>query len=125
MQMNCEDATSVIAAIQHGWKNHAPPQEDPFHRWAVTLNTWGYITDADDDLQILEHCRRHKLQVTDVLEELDLKIRESGYHGGTLSVADCTVANRPCFVFFDSLRFRGTKEISTLLASLQPDTSAQ
>ena len=47
------------------------------------------MTDGGDGLELLEHCRRHNLQVVDVLHLFEDRVRAAGYKGGPLNLADC------------------------------------
>jgi hypothetical protein len=122
MPLHCDNAASVIKAIERGWRENQTPKPQVFHHLATQLNTKGYVTDGDDDLKVLDHCRQFRLPVVDVVAALEEKVREAGYRGGFLSLADCSFGSKECYVFFDSRRFPTAKDISGVIARLRDGT---
>ena len=91
--LDCASATSVFEAIERTWSEHQHARQAPtlslYKHLATELMEIGFVTDGGDGLELLEHCRRHNLQVVDVLHLFEDRVRAAGYKGGPLNLADC------------------------------------
>jgi hypothetical protein len=121
--LHCDKADSVLAAVEKSWSEHrasSGAQMGFYTYLAQLLSDKGIIIDACDGLDLLEHCRRHQLQIVDILHTLDAHVRRAGYDGGPLSVADYQIGAQPVYVFYDSKRFRNFADVKIQAADRAP-----
>ncbi len=118
--IRCDDTSSVIAAIENSWTRHHAGKP------GIVLGLYAYLTqilmqdgcvvDAADGLEVLEHCRRRGLPIIDILYLIEERVREAGYTGGRLGLADFTAAGQLVYVFYDAARFKNFQELKDAVA---------
>ena len=111
--LDCRNVDSVLKAVERRWREFKTGgvRADVYEHLAVGLNEDGYITDDEDGLTVLEHCRRAGLPIVEVQEELEIRVRRAGYVGGPLNLADYARGSTLIYVFFDSRRFDRFAEV--------------
>ena len=111
--LDCRDVGSVLNAVEQRWREFTPSRTgvDVYEHLAIGLNEDGYVTDDEDGLAVLAHCRRAGLPIIDVQEELESRVRRAGYVGGPLNLADYARGSELIYVFFDSRRFDRFAEV--------------
>ncbi len=118
--IRCDDAASVIAAIEESWTQHHAGKPGVVLGLYDFLNQLlaqeGCVVDTTDGLDILEHCRRRNLPIVDILHAVEERVRAAGYGGGRLGLADFTAAGRPVYVFYDAARFKNFDELKRSVA---------
>jgi hypothetical protein len=115
--LHCDKADSVLQAIEEAWRRHAVDNQnqDVYAHLAAVLRQRGFVLDAADGLEILEHCRKHDLPITDILYALDERVRMYGYDGGPLNLVDFVHIEQPISAFYDAARFKTFAEVRPLL----------
>lgn len=116
--LDCRSADSIFAAIEKSWREQrarATLDQDVFRHAAVALNESGYVTDSEDGLEVLAHCRNAGLPIVDILEGFEERVRRAGYVGGALNLADFSHGSETVYVFFDSRRFDSFTEVRSAL----------
>lgn len=121
--LHCDKSHSVLAAIEESRRKHVVRTDespDLYVHLARVLGITGLVIDACDGLEVLEHCRKYKLPIVDVLHDIEKRVRASGYRGGALNVADYEIAGQSVYVFYDSQRFENFAQVRTLAAERAP-----
>lgn len=118
--IRCDDTSSVIDAIETSWTRHHAGKSGIVLGLYEFLNQLltqeGCVVDATDGLEVLEHCRRRNLPIVDILYVIEDRVREAGYTGGRLGLADFTAAGRLVYVFYDAVRFKSFEELKKCVA---------
>jgi len=123
--LHCDKFESVLAAIEAHWREHHPGTgeqgRDFYADLARLLNARGFVVDAADGLDVLEHCRRRGLPIVDVLYALEERVRRAGFHGERLGLADYKVNGLPVYVFYDVTRFKTFGDLKLQVAPCVED----
>ncbi len=72
---------------------------------------------------MLEHCRKADLPIVDILYAVETRIRNAGYRGGPLSLADYAIGGKQVYVFYDSTRFASFIDVRARVADRIMPTS--
>jgi hypothetical protein len=106
--LHCNETASVLNAIECAWWTHHGrfgEQSNLYVHLAAMLAENGFVIDMTDGLQMLEHCRKADLPIIDILHTLETRVRNAGYRGGSLTLADYVIGAQSVYVFYDSGRF--------------------
>ncbi len=118
--IHCDQAPSVLNAIEAQWVAHHTGTYGIvlgiYAHFAQVLAEEGLIIDTVDGLEVLEHCRRRNLPIVDILYTLEDRIRDAGFGGERLGLADFTSGDRQVYVFYDPARFRTFAELKQRVA---------
>ena len=118
--VRCDQAPSVLDAIEARWVAHHAGTRGIvlglYAYFAHLLAEEGFIVDTIDGLEILEHCRRRNLPIVDILYALEDRIRDAGFSGQRLGLADFKSGERQVYVFYDPSRFRTFEELKQKVA---------
>jgi hypothetical protein len=118
--MRCDDTASVLEAIETKWTQHQAGKRGVVLGLYEFLNQLltqeGCVVDTTDGLEILEHCRWRNLPIVDILHVLEDRVREAGYNGGRLGLADFTAGGRLVYVFYDAARFESFAALKQCVA---------
>jgi hypothetical protein len=108
--VHCDEADSVLAAIEARWTEHNAKKPGLvlglYAALAHVLNDEGVIVDTVDGLGILEHCRRRNLPIVNILFAIEKRVRDAGYRGERLGLADFYAAGGLIYAFYDASRFK-------------------
>jgi hypothetical protein len=117
----CNKVESVLTAIEEKWRQHHAANSgraaNIYSQLARVLAETGVVVDTRDGLEVLEHCRHHRLPIVDLVCALEQRIRAAGYAGGPLSVADYEIGSQPVYVFYDSNRFATFAAVKATVAA--------
>lgn len=118
--IHCDQAASVLNAIEARWVAHHTGTYGIvlgiYTYFARVLAEEGFIVDTVDGLEILEHCRRRNLPIVDILYTLEDRIREAGFKGDRLGLADFKSGDRQVYVFYDPARFHTFEDLKLKVA---------
>jgi len=108
--LHCDQADSVLAAIEASWTEHNAKKPGfvlgLYATLAHVLNEEGVVVDTVDGLGILEHCRRRNLPIVNILFAIEKRVRNAGYRGERLGLADFYSGGGLVYAFYDASRFK-------------------